>query len=401
MAVKRKVLLLGGSCFQIPSVKKAREMGLHVVTCDYLPANPGHKYAHEYFNVSTTDRKAVLELAKSLRIDAVVCYASDPAAPTAAYVAEKLKLPGQPLESVELLTDKERFRSFLAKNGFKTPRAMGFASLPEAASALASFKMPVMVKPIDSSGSKGVSMISEAVELEPAFSAALSFSRAKRVLVEEFVERAGHQVAGDGFSVDGKLVFRCFANEHFNSEGNRLVPIGESWPFEKPETVQAGIHEEIQRALSLLEMRSGAYNFDIRLASDGAPTLMEIGPRNGGNLIPQVVQYATGVDMAEFTIKAALGDDCGSLRQKEVEGFWSSYMIHSAKPGIFSGLWLEPGFKAKNLVELDVFPKAGDAVGSFNGSNGTLGTMILKFESMDEMMGKMDGMGEYARVLLD
>ena len=82
--MQKKVLLLGGSHFQVPSVKTAKQLGYYVITCDYLPNNPGHKYADEYHNVSTTDKEAVLKLAKELKIDGIVCYASDPAAPTAA-----------------------------------------------------------------------------------------------------------------------------------------------------------------------------------------------------------------------------------------------------------------------------------------------------------------------------
>ena len=94
----KKLLMLGGAMQQIPAIKQAREMGHYVITCDYEPTNPGHKYANEYYNVSTTDLKGVLNLAKELDIDGIVAYASDPAAPTAAYVAEKLGLPGNPYE---------------------------------------------------------------------------------------------------------------------------------------------------------------------------------------------------------------------------------------------------------------------------------------------------------------
>ena len=97
----KKILMLGGSMQQIPIIKRAKEMGLYVITCDYCPDNPGHKFADEYYNVSTTDLDAVLELAKRLNIDGIVAYASDPAAPTAAYVSEKLGLPGNPYQSVK------------------------------------------------------------------------------------------------------------------------------------------------------------------------------------------------------------------------------------------------------------------------------------------------------------
>jgi biotin carboxylase len=397
----KKVLLLGGSHFQVPSVKTARDLGYHVITCDYLSDNPGHKFSHEYHNVSTTDKDAVLKLSESLKIDGIVCYASDPSAPIAAYVAEQMGLQGNPYESVVILAYKDKFRDFLTKNGFRVPRAKGYRSYEEARKEAESFVFPVMVKPVDSSGSKGVSKISSVEELKFAFDYALGFSRSKRIIIEEFVQKSGYQIAGDGFSWNGKLVFRCFANEHFNAEGNPFVPIGESWPYNMPKRVHDKVHSEIQRLLALLKMKHGAYNFDIRIDQDENPILMEIGPRNGGNLIPQVTRYATGVDMVAYTIKAAMGEDCSDLKMVEPRGYWSCYMIHSKKAGVFQKVIYDKFFEERNIVENNLFCKKGDPIDSFNGSNGTLGTMILKFDTMDEMLEKMDHMDKYINVILD
>lgn len=397
----KRVLMLGGSHFQVPSIITAKQMGCYVITCDYLPNNPGHKFADEYYNVSTTEKEKVLDLAKKLNIDGIVCYASDPSAPTAAYVAEKLGLPGNPYRSVEILANKDLYREFLSNNGFRVPRAKGFSSLSEAEKDFDNFTAPVMVKPVDSCGSKGVSKVFHKAELANAIEAALSYSRCHRFILEEYVEKSGYQVAGDGFSVDGKLVFRCFANEHFSLEGtNPFVPIGESWPYIMPERVQDKIHQEIQRAITLLGMKTGAYNFDIRLDKDENVYLMEIGPRNGGNLIPQVTKYATNVDMVKYTIMAALGEDCHEIAMAPVQGFWSCYIIHSNKKGILKEIQIDPDLK-NNIVEMNMLYKPGDQVEAFTGSNGTLGTMILKYSSQQEMLEKMDHMDKWLKVIVD
>lgn len=400
--MQKKVLLLGGSHFQVPSVKKAKELGYYTITCDYLPDNPGHKYADEYHNVSTTDKEAVLKLAKDLKIDGIVCYASDPAAPTAAYVAEKMGLPGQPYKSVEILSNKDLFRKFLTENNFNVPRARGYCSVDEAIKDFSNFKLPVMVKPVDSSGSKGVTKISDIKNLESAIKYALNFSRNKRFIIEEYVEKFGYQIAGDGFSVDGKLVFRCFANEHFNLKaGNPFVPIGESWPYNMPMHIHDKIHNETQRLLDLLGMKTGAYNFDVRIDKDENVILMELGPRNGGNLIAQVIEYATGVDTVKYTIESAMGKDCSDLKMVEPNGFWSCFMVHSKKAGILKSVEFSDEFKKNNIVEFEMMHNKGDKVDSFNGSNGTLGTMILKYSSMDEMLTKMDNMDDFVKVMVE
>ncbi len=397
---QKRVLLLGGSFFQIPSITMTKQLGHYAITCDYRPNNPGHAFADEYHNISTTDREGVLALARKLKIDAIVCYLSDPSAPTAAFVAEKLGLPGQPLEAVEILTHKDRFRNYLHTHGFRTPLAMGFSSYEEAKEKIDDFKFPVMVKPTDSCGSKGITKLQSSEELKKAVDYALSFSIEKRILIEEFVEKDGYQIAGDGFSVNGKLVFRCFANEHFEQGMTvNYVPIGESFPYFKPRAIHDKIHSEVQRLFDCLGMRTGAYNFDIRLDTNGEVVLMEVGPRNGGNLIPQVTRYATGVDMVEYTIRAALGEDCSALQMIDPTGYWSSYMVHSKSGGVYQTVKIDEDFKKNNVVEFEMQAKQGDIVEPFTGSYGTIGSMILRFASMGEMLEKMDNMGKWVQVV--
>ena len=110
---QKRVLMLGGSLAQVQCIKKAKEMGIYTIICDYLTDNPGQRYADEYYNISTTDKEKVLALAKTLDLDGIVCYASDPAAPTAAYVCEALGLPTSPFRSVEILANKDLYRDFL------------------------------------------------------------------------------------------------------------------------------------------------------------------------------------------------------------------------------------------------------------------------------------------------
>lgn len=395
----KKVLLLGGSYFQVPSVVTAKKLGYYTITCDYLPNNPGHKYADEYYNVSTTDKEAVLELAKRLMIDGIVCYASDPAAPTAAYVAEKMGLVGQPYESVNILSNKDLFRKCLSDNGFNVPKANGYSRLEDAIADWDKYKKPVMIKPTDSSGSKGVSEITSLESLKGAFEYALTFSRNKIIIIEEFVNKYGYQIAGDGFSVDGVLRFRCFANDHFNlAAGNPFVPIGASFPYVMPVRIHDKIHQEIQRLFDVLGMTTGAYNFDVRIDQEENVYLMEVAPRNGGNLISQVTNYATGVDLVEYTIKAAMGENVSDLQMKKPFGFWSCYMIHSKQAGTLECVEFSDEFKELNIVEYEMFYKKGDNVDAFNGSNGTLGIMILKFATQEEMVEKMDNMDNYVIV---
>lgn len=394
----KKILLLGGANTQIPSILTAKKMGYYTITCDYLPDNPGHKFADEYHNVSTTDKEAVLALARELQIDGILAYATDVAAATAAYVSEAMGFPTSPYKSVDILTNKDKFRAFLEENGFCTPRARGYSSVEEAKKDLENFKFPVMVKPVDSAGSKGVARMDDASQLEELVENALQYSRCKRFIIEEYVEKYRYQIAGDGFSVDGKLVFCCFANEHFsNKAASPYVPIGESFPYDMPKEVHEKVHAEIQRLLTLLDMKTQAYNFDIRIDKDYNVYLMEVGPRNGGNMIAQVIEKATGIPFVEYMLKAAMGEDCSDLKMVEPEGFWSCYILHTLKEGNFKRIQYTDEIK-KNIVEEHIHVKEGEKLIPFTGSNGTVGVLILRYDSMEEMLHKMDNMYDYITV---
>lgn len=395
----KRLLFLGAAQTQIPPLLYAREQGHYVITCDYLPQNPGHKFAHESHNVSTTDKDAVLALAQRLNINGIVAYASDPAAPTAAYVAGKMGLPGNPYDSVLTLARKDLFRTFLKKHDFNVPRSESFCDREHARTWLAKIDLPAYIKPVDSSGSKGVTRLVETAKFDDAFDHALSFSREKMVVVEEEIIRSGYQVAGDGFIVDGKLTFRCWADEHFDKLCNGLVPIGQTFPTSHAEQWQNIAHSESQRLLALLGMKTGALNFDFIFTEEGKFYFLELGPRNGGCLIPEVIRYATGVDMIEHTVNAALGFSCKDLTMKPANGFWSSYMVHSLETGTFKELWLSDRIKTK-IVEQDICVSPGDRVEKYLGSNHTLGTMILKFDSMDEMLEMVDNMERDIRVIV-
>ena len=352
----KKILLLGGSAQQIVAIKTAKKLGYYTVLCDFLTDNPGQEYADKFYLVSTTDKEAVLKVARKEKVDGVLAYASDPAAPTAAYVSEKLGLATSPYESVEILCNKDKFRQFLDKNNFCTPKAKGYSDIKEAFCDLEKdiFKLPVIVKPVDSSGSKGVGRIDVLKEAENKLEYAMSFSRSGKIIVEEYVEKLGYQIAGDGLSIDGKLVFRYFANDHFNPDCvNPFVPISASFPYNMPSELQDKIHNEIQRLITLLGMKTTTYNFDMRIDKDYNVYLMEIAPRDGGNYIPQIIKYATGVDLVECSVKAAMGEEIKCDFGKP-NGYYAYYAVHSLKDGILEKIEIDESVEKNNIAAASI-----------------------------------------------
>ena len=399
----KKVLMLGGAMQQIPVIKMAKDMGLYVITCDYCPDNPGHAFADEYYNVSTTDLEGVLALARKVKPDGIIAYASDPAAPTAAYVSEKLGLPGNPYESVKICTEKDLFRDFLKKHGFNCPQAQGYKTFEEAYTDIERFRFPVMVKPVDSSGSKGVVKIFSKEELKDAVEESLSYSRNKRFIVEEFIVKKGYQVSGDGFSVNGKLVFTSYGNELYSGAGGtrEYVALGEFWPSLLTAEQKAKVDDELQRLITALGMRTSAYNIEVILDENDTPYVLELGPRNGGSYIPQLIKYATGVDLVKYTILGALGEDCSDLKMTETKGIWSNYMIMSRVGGSFKGIEFDKKFETNNLLDVYCTAKNGDEVKPYKNTTDSLGTILFKADNIEEMKRMTSNMQEMYQVLVD
>lgn len=401
--MKRKILLLGGSAQQIVAIETAKRLGYITILCDFLVDNPGQNYADKFYLVSTTDKEAVLEIARQENIQGILAYASDPAAPTAAYVAEKMGLPGNPYKSVEILCNKDLFRAFLSENGFNTPKAKGYDNLGHAFKDLEEnmYKFPVIIKPVDSSGSKGVSLCKSIEEANEQLEYAMSFSRAKRIIVEEYVEKLGYQIAGDGLTINGELVFRCFANDHFNPKcENPFVPISASFPYNMPEKIQENVHREIQRLVKLLGMQTCTYNFDMRIDDEFNVYLMEVAPRDGGNYIPQIIKYATGVDLIEYSVKAAMGEKIEPIRNVALNGYWSYYAVHSLENGVLDYIDIDSTVIENNIVENHILKNSGDRISTFTGANTTLGILLMRFDTLDEMLDMMDNSEKWIRVVL-
>lgn len=399
--MQKRLLFLGGSLYQTYAIREAKRLGYYVITCDYLPDNPGHRLADEYYNVSTTDREAVLRLATRLNVDGVVAYASDPAAPTAAYVCQRLGLPTSPYRSVEILSNKDLFRAFLHDHGFPCPQAIAFSTYQEALDRIDEFRLPVMVKPVDSSGSKGVNKLTHASQLQAFVQDALSYSRRRRFLIEEFLEKQGHQISGDAFSVDGRLVFHCLGNEFYSAHCDKdFAPLGECWPFQMDHRYIEDLERQIQRLITLLGMQTTAYNVEAIVGRDGRVYLLELGARSGGSLIPQVIEHATGINMVTWVIRAAAGDpiDLTPLHGRTtvpIQGCWSNYMVHSPVTGRFQSIAFHPDFAARHLVAWVHDLRPGQAVHRFRDAQDCLGELILRFDSPQQMFSVIANIDTY------
>jgi carbamoylphosphate synthase large subunit len=400
---QKRLLLLGGTHSLTAVIRTAHKLGYYVITCDYLPGNIAHKYSDEYCNRNITDKEAVLQLAIKKRIDGILSFAVDPGVVTAGYVADKLGLPGaSPYASVCILQNKALFRNFLKENGFNVPKAKGYKTVSEALKDIDYYHWPVMVKPTDSSGSKGVAKLYDPSHLKEAAEAALRSSFLKEFIIEEFIEVKGHPSDSECFSVEGKMTFVSFSNVYFDCGAtNPYVPSGYSWPPSMSGSSQLELRNELQRLINLLGMPTSIYNVETREDAAGKTYIMEVSPRGGGNRLAEILHYATGVDLIENMLRAAVGDELQDIEDPVYQARWAVTILHSDKDGIFRGLAFDEHFPQETIKELDLWVENGDEVRAFNGANEAIGTIVMTFETDEQLSSVMTNPKRWIKVIVE
>lgn len=395
-------MLLGGIRYLLPVIKAAHEQGYYVITADYLPDNIAHKYSDEYVNVSIIDKEAVLKVAQEKQIDGIMSFGVDPGVVAASFVQNKMGLPSfGPYESVEILQNKDKFRAFLQKNGFNVPQAKGFDSVEDALAESYWYPWPVIVKPTDSAGSKGVTRVDRQEDLKPALEYAMEHSLSGHIIVEEFLEKDGCSSDTDSMSVDGKLVFISFNAQRFDAKAtNPYTPAAYSWPSTFSREQEDYLKSEIQRLISLLGMKTAVYNIETRVGTNGKPYIMELTPRGGGNRLCEMLRYATGVDMITAITRAIVGDPLSdAIEQKPYNGHWAEIILHADTDGFYDHLEIDSSLQAE-IIEKDIWVESGDHVDSFEGANNAIGTLVLKFRTAEELENAVAKVDSWLRVVV-
>lgn len=396
----KKIMILGGSENQMPLIKCAKELGYKIALCDYSETNIGKPLADKFFCVSTLDKAAVLEIARAERIDGIVTN-SEPAMPTAAFVGNSLGLPSNPYDSIVTLTRKDLFRAFLKENGFNCPQSYDTDDNIDAMKEIVGFEFPLMVKPVDSSGSRGVSRIDSIDELNHAFDVALGFSKVKRVMIEEYIEKThDYMVGGDIFVLNGKVAFWGLMNCIRDTSVNVFVPVGKSFPAFITDEQFSIIKNTINSLLARLKIRFGAFNVELMFGKNNQLFMIEMNPRNGGNRIPEILKTITGVDLIKATVEAPLGIEDIDLSFEAKDKFVSTYILHVEYDGVLKGIKYSDRIK-DNIIKISMDKQIGDKVEKFSNAEKLIGIIFLEFLSLDEMMLKLADIKDLIKIAVE
>lgn len=399
---QKKILLLGGSAQQVVAIKAAKELGYYTVLCDYLPDNPGQYVADRYYQESTTDIEAVHRIAKTEKVDGILAYASDPAALPAAIVCERLGLPTNPAKSVEILGLKHPWRNFLKANGFACPKTVTFT--PETTSSefkdlVKEFSFPILVKPTDSSGSKGVSVLRDLTSLDKAIRWAETYSRNQILIAEEFISRGfPNVIGGDIFVWDGTIILYGEMSCLRDNSGDGLIPIGKKKPSGLNRIQREIVHRELQRLITMLGIRFGEMNIELLLDKENNVHFLELGPRAGGNMIPLQLSDIWGVDLVKANIQAAMGIN-PQLALNEQSGCYFTYVLHSLQNGIFKKVEYSDEI-LPFIYRKVIYKKEGEKVEAFDGAGKAVGILFIHVDNECLMNNFIDHMSALVKVIL-
>ncbi|MCQ4022558.1 MULTISPECIES: ATP-grasp domain-containing protein [unclassified Ruminococcus] len=398
----KKLLLLGGGRYLLPVIKAAHKLGVYVITADYLPDNIAHKHSDEYHNISVIDKEAVLECAKELNIDGIMSFACDPGVVTAAYVAEKMGLPFQgSYEAVSILQDKGLFRQFLTDNGFNTPHAKRYIDADKPFEDIDFFTWPVIVKPVDSAGSKGVTRVDTPEMLRPAINIAMEESMGGSFIIEDFLTFDGYHSSTDPFSVNGELKYCTYSDQLFDKDAdNPYTPSMIIWPSTMKNENQRYLTKEIQRLIKILGMTTGIYNIETCVGANGKPYIMEVSTRGGGCKIAELQREAYGIDLIENEVRKAVGIPVTEIKQTQCDGHWCEMVIHArpGQSGVLKEIRIDQEIQDKYVKMVELSAKIGDFVKPFTGANMALGDMFLRFDSREELDEVMSRAQEWLHI---
>jgi len=328
--MKKKVLVLNISHNELRVIHALREMDFYIIGTGGQSGLVGQKYVDEYIQEDYSNKESILSLAKILKIDAICACCNDFGVITAAYVAEQLGLQGHDTyENALILHHKDRFKKFAEKYGFKTPLAQYFSSETEALAEINKLDYPVIVKPVDLTGGKGVSMVSSVVEATIAINQAFSCSKEKRIVIELFIE--GTQHACCTFLINKKVVAYCTNNEY--SFINPYKVEIDTYPADNFEKYKTVLLEEIERMAKVLDLSDGILSMQY-IEKNGEIYIIEAMRRVLGNLYMIPAQKLTNINWDYWEAKSRCGLDCSDFPKfEEQKGFYAYKTIMATRNG--------------------------------------------------------------------
>lgn len=296
-----KIAIIGANEFQNKLIIKAKEMGIETHVFAWEEGAVGKENSDFFYPISIIEKEKILEICKKIKIDGICSIASDLAMHTVNFVANELNLKGNSLECTELTTNKYKMRERLSKSNLPCPKYILINDIEKV--NLDDLSFPLIVKPTDRSGSRGIYKVNNKSELEPAIKSALEESFSKEILIEEYI-------LGDEYSIESiseKGIHKVLQiTKKYTTGAPNFIERGHIEPVEIDDELYKKIEQIILKSLDVLEVSNGASHSEIKILGNDIK-IVEIGARMGGDFIgSNLVKISTGIDYLELVINIAL-----------------------------------------------------------------------------------------------
>ena len=374
----KKLLIIGASILQLPAIKRAKELGYYTAVLDYNPNAVGIEYADEYFNASTIDIDAVVEVAKSFCPDGIMTLATDMPMRSIAKAAEVLGLPGIDMETAIRSTDKGEMIKAFAECGVEHPWYYIAKDTEQLQTVKDKLTYPCIVKPTDNAGSRGVKLIESGEELFSSYEYAAASSRSGAVIFEEYMQ--GDEVSVE-IIVKGGTPYVLAVTDKITTGAPHFVEMGHTQPSALPSEKVAEIKDLACRAVKAVGINDGPAHVEIMLTDKGAK-MVELGARMGGDCITtHLVPLSTGVDMIEATIRIACGEQA-DVDIKHSRGAAIRY-IETGTGVIKEITGVDEARALPGVREISFTKGVGDTVGNIGSSTDRVGFVIADGEDRE------------------
>lgn len=379
----KKLMIMGAGIYQVPLIKKAKEMGIYTIVVS-IPGNyPGFALADKIYYENTVDYEKILELARQEQIDGIVTAGTDVAVITIGKVCDELGLSGLSFEAAQIASNKILMKEKYEEYGVRTARFREVAFADDMYEKAKDLNFPLIFKAVDTSGSRGIIRVDSIEEFEAARAVVKANTRTDFFIIEEFIE--GEEFGAQAFVYNGEVKF-ILPHGDYVFHGDTGVPIGHFAPYMLADEVIEDAKIQLEKAIEAMGLDNCAINADFIL-KDGQTYVLELGGRSGATCLAELVSIYYGYDYYEKLILAALGEEVAFPKEHAVPN--ASMLLRSEKDGVIRSM-TDRNEPDEDIYEVQFDYQPGDAVKKFHVGPHRIGHVITKGKTLDQAVEKLN-----------
>lgn len=400
----KRILILGAGEAQLNLIKCAKELGYYVVVCDSRPEMEGSKIVDRYYEQDYMDRNAIYQIAVKEAIDGVISN-SEPAMINVSYLVDRLGLPGNSEQSIEYFLSKNSFRQLQQANGLFAPSSITVNCEKDVLEAAKRLQFPIVIKPAQSSGSRGVTRVDiySIEEVLKAFALCEEFSRDGEVILEEFVEMHSLNVINaDVFVTKDEILWDGWYGG-LRSPKRPLIPMAKILPPDISENDREKIVHAVNSLLISSGVELGEFNVESYFMKNGEPFIIEVNPRQAGDNIPQLIKEHTGVDLTRLLVSLSVNDRSyyEYLKTfKRENNYIILQVVFSNSNGIYQGLYIDEQVKENVLWIAENVSKGGNVYEARSAAD-AVAYVELRFRNAEEQRRIAEQIENYLYALVE